>query len=643
MASYKMTQLEIISPRLKTALAYAAQGIPVFPCIRGGKEPARGQSYLTATTDPETIRHIWAEDDYNLGVCPETAGWGVVDLDGAEGMAWEGLRQTPPTRTVATPSGGLHLYFEGSLPCSVRKLGPGIDTRGRGSYVLVPPSVVDGKPYTLVDDAPIAPLPAWISDQLQARDLPRLTAPEDIELDRPWNIDKARAILRDAVRRGDVAVEGQGGDDRTYRLAAQIIEIGLSEETAAELLAEEWNPHCEPPWSDDALTEIVFHAWKYRQNEPGSRGDPDPAIWTEYVAAAAPPPAEPEPPVFPGFEAADAIAARPEEETRWLWEERMLERQPVYVTGRDGSGKTTFAENLAVAVAAGVPLWGKATMQMPVFLLVGEDSADYVARNLVKIAASLQAPAECLSQIRVLSTLDAEIMPTLAVIDDDGTVKTTAFMQHVVGLLRPPCLFIVDPLETFVRFDRYKDAPARALCDGLLRPLCRAGVTPIVNDHPSKASQASGDHYAGSVQVRAPFPVHATLIAGEWSGVATPQKDITLSFRKIRRAREHDVKLIRRGNHPAFVLQGGPNHTPDDHQVAVYRHVYERIAAELPVNLTDHGYGPSEIGWALSMDKSAVKVALSALVVRQWLDRPRGAGGYVIGPKGPSAGELDGF
>ena len=142
-----------MTPRHEMALAYARLGIPIFPCVVNGKPPATKNGFKDATIDEDIINRWWAAADYNLALEPEKAGWCVVDIDprhrGDE--SWERvtteLHDMVTTRTVITPSGGRHLYFHGSLPSTVGKLGPGLDTRGRGGYVLVPPSVIDGREY----------------------------------------------------------------------------------------------------------------------------------------------------------------------------------------------------------------------------------------------------------------------------------------------------------------------------------------------------------------------------------------------------------------------------------------------------------------------------------------------------------------
>jgi hypothetical protein len=285
-------------------------------------------------------------------------------------------------------------------------------------------------------------------------------------------------------------------------------------------------------------------------------------------------------------------------------------------------------------------------MQMPVLLLVAEDTYGPVRDNLLAIRQALQAPDVALEQIHVLSVKSDRIDGghKLVAIADDGRVADTAFMRHLAGCIQAigPCLFVVDPLDEFCTFDRYKDAPCRALATTWGRVVCEdLQATLLVNDHPSKASMSDGSHYAGSVQLKAAFTLFATLKGGNWSGHMTRQRDMVLSVLKGRYAGEEDTKFLRSSKSPAFILQGGPQHQPDDHQLSVYRHVRGRIDAGRPVNLTNSGeYGPREIAFALQLDEKAVTRALSALHIRDWLQKQKGAG-YVTGPKAPSINDLD--
>ena len=197
------------------------------------------------TKDEATINRWFAEADYNIAIVPEDAGWCAVDVDnkplkeGGTGLdVWAGLiaGRTPTTRTIRTPSGGLHLYFYGSLPSSVRRLGPGIDTRGRDGYVLISPSVLDDKLYTVEEDAEIADLPVWIAEAIDRVETPpREAPPEGVALDTPYAIETARAWLKTQP----VPAEGAGSDAQCYRAAALLKDWALSQDTIALELMQE--------------------------------------------------------------------------------------------------------------------------------------------------------------------------------------------------------------------------------------------------------------------------------------------------------------------------------------------------------------------------------------------------------------------
>ena len=64
------------------------------------------------------------------------------------------------------------------------------------------------------------------------------------------------------------ARSGQGGHTGTFNAARKMLDIGLSEEEAHRLLSEEYNPRCEPPWSDDDLHRKVSEAHTKRTRRP---------------------------------------------------------------------------------------------------------------------------------------------------------------------------------------------------------------------------------------------------------------------------------------------------------------------------------------------------------------------------------------
>jgi Bifunctional DNA primase/polymerase, N-terminal len=190
---------------LDAALAAAADGWPLFPLGPGRKRP---RAELTAweeraTLDPECIASWWrAHPHDNIGVTTGPAGLVVVDLDcvrpgetrppewpaangGADVLAALAERhgqEVSATRTVATPSGGRHLYYRapkvgGPWRNTTGRIGWHVDTRAAGGYVVAAGSMVDGRSYTVVDDRAVVELPGWLAQLLApVTDAPPLPA-----------------------------------------------------------------------------------------------------------------------------------------------------------------------------------------------------------------------------------------------------------------------------------------------------------------------------------------------------------------------------------------------------------------------------------------------------------------------------------
>ena len=135
---------------VRAALAYAAKGYPVFP-VGQDKRP-RVKWKEGASTDPDTIRSWWARWPLAMIGMPTGKPSGVVVLDidrknGVDGLAnlqAVGVDPYALSSVIAiTPSGGLHVFmrYNGPLKNSASLLAAGVDIRGDGGYVVLPPSL----------------------------------------------------------------------------------------------------------------------------------------------------------------------------------------------------------------------------------------------------------------------------------------------------------------------------------------------------------------------------------------------------------------------------------------------------------------------------------------------------------------------
>lgn len=133
----------------RAALWYARHGWTVFPLRPGTKEPFKGIGCYSATTDVTQVTEWWARcPRSNIGLHCGGCNLLALDLDtykdSFQGNGWL-TRDDEETLTSITGSGGTHLIYAvedghrwgnktGELP-------PGIDVRGWGGYIVLPPSI----------------------------------------------------------------------------------------------------------------------------------------------------------------------------------------------------------------------------------------------------------------------------------------------------------------------------------------------------------------------------------------------------------------------------------------------------------------------------------------------------------------------
>jgi hypothetical protein len=266
---------------LATALAFARHRHGVLPlwwpvthngqtvcaCGRLCSAPAKhphsryAPNGLRSATIESGVVKLWWElrvPEANLGVCTEKLV--VIDIDPRHGgdesfRELEREHEIPPTWRALTGGGGEHILF--ACPDGVEisnvvaentenpPLGPGIDIRAKGGYIVAPPSRhISGRAYCWnVDfhpkDVPLAPAPDWLIERLTARS----------------NGGKGHDPAHWAARKAGMISEYR--DMAIAQVAGKLLRAVSLDPRFVATLVHDWNVcHCSPPLSEHEVQAI---------------------------------------------------------------------------------------------------------------------------------------------------------------------------------------------------------------------------------------------------------------------------------------------------------------------------------------------------------------------------------------------------
>lgn len=183
----------------------------------------------------------------------------------------------PKTFVVRTGAGGFHFYYKKPASLLIKKglpvEFPGVEFKTKGTQIVAPGSIhpetkkmylpYKGTKLSDITDAPDSLL------TLIAETYEKTGAPRHIQT--KFTEDEA-SITRYVhfLEYSDGAVQGQGGDEKTFVVAAYGKDIGLAPDTVYDMMVENWNNKCNPPWKLRELKEKVKNAYDYGSNEIGS-------------------------------------------------------------------------------------------------------------------------------------------------------------------------------------------------------------------------------------------------------------------------------------------------------------------------------------------------------------------------------------
>ncbi|MEU0660270.1 bifunctional DNA primase/polymerase [Streptomyces lavendulocolor] len=191
--------------------------IPAIPSPHAKGHNCKGQcgqpghGVYDATSDPAHVRRLFALAPKAVGYLVSCRGCLIgLDIDrknGVDGYATlnrlageHGFEIPRMTTTVFTPSGGAHLWMtvsEGvTVPNSVGRLGPGLDVRGTGGYLVGPGSTGRNGEYTF------HPKLGYVEPQPVPEQLLRLMLPP------PPAVRPQRRVIPTTADAGTRALEG---------------------------------------------------------------------------------------------------------------------------------------------------------------------------------------------------------------------------------------------------------------------------------------------------------------------------------------------------------------------------------------------------------------------------------------------------
>jgi len=374
-----------------------------------------------------------------------------------------GHHTIPITLEVRTPSGGRHIYFStpGGMDVknSAGKIGPGLDIRGDGGYVVAAGSVIKGSEhdgiYEIREDEEIAALPDWLTALVANPQRP---------------IDDSSAVNHNVIAEGS-------RNDTMFRYACSLFTKGLSDDAIWGAFQAENNARCNPPLEDRELRSIINSAHNYVPEETtGTFIHPEPITTDEWTNARSTP---------------DCIV------------QDYLYADVACFIAPGGMGKTTLKLFEAIHIALGLPLYGlNIDKPGPVLIITAEDSREMLVARLRAIAHEMQ-----------LNTADiATVMQRVRISDVSGNgFKLTAIYGDVVmpsdnlDLIIEVCekikpvLIVIDPAVSFgVGESRVNDAE-QGLIEAArkLRRALNCCVQYIHHSGKQNAREKSIDQYAG--------------------------------------------------------------------------------------------------------------------------------------------------
>jgi putative DNA primase/helicase len=369
----------------------------------------------------------------------------------AEGERAAEKLNLPATFTVNTRPGRFQYWFRqpdgARSKCTASVLGPQLDTRGDGGYVIAPPSIhhETGTPYRVVKDLPWAPAPI-----------------ELLEPRKPSAIDTPGT---DAIPQGK-------RHQTVLAIAGALRARGLSPEMVLAQLRIANERQCVPPLEDAELQKLAQYVGSKSAGFPGSRPQ-DTSAEVELESFR------------------DIIAER----VRWLWNQRIPLGKLTLFVGDPGKGKSLVTVDIAARMSRGTRFPDGAPCEVAdtIFLSAEDDAQDTIRPRLDAAGADVAR----IHRVKAVKVILA-----------DGGTGESAFslerdldrLEDAVKKISSAQMLVVDPLSAYMgKVDTHRDAEIRRVIAPLSEFAARRRLAVVGVMHLKKSETSALLRVSGSI------------------------------------------------------------------------------------------------------------------------------------------------
>jgi RecA-family ATPase len=254
---------------------------------------------------------------------------------------------------------------------------------------------------------------------------------------------------------------------------------------------------------------------------------------------------------------APLLARDPEPERKWIVEDIIPDENLTLMTGEGGIGKTTLAEQLAVAMRTDGDWLGMKVAQGPVLFVTSEDDRKDVNLNLRAILkAERKSLAHC-PDLHILPLADRDAC-LAAASSKLGVIAATPLWHALVRLVerRRPRLVIFDALADLFGGEENSRRHARGFIVLLKQLAIRQKLAVVLIAHPSLTGMNTGSGLSGSTDWHNGPRARLYFQRPKDKEGKTFDDDLrTLTVMKIQYAREGTVFRLRR-KEGFFVYEG---------------------------------------------------------------------------------------